>query len=75
MKRLTILLPEDVYEQLRRDAFRAKSSMADLIRKRLQGSVEGPRRRRKTVDPILRVAGICRGHAFSNDIDDALYER
>ena len=74
MKRTTIFLPDELHEQLRRDAFRAKSSMADLIRKRLQGSTDRPRRRRKT-DPILKVAGICAGPVFSNDIDDALYER
>jgi len=75
MKRTTIFLPEELHEQLRLDAFRAKSSMAELIRSRLQGAIRQPRRRRISPDPILKVAGICRGSVLSNDIDDALYGR
>jgi hypothetical protein len=47
--------------------------MAELIRTRLQAAVDRPRRRRSREDPILKVAGICRGPVLSDDIDDSLY--
>jgi hypothetical protein len=75
VKRTTIFLPDELHERLRRDAFRAKTSMAELIRTRLQRSDERPRRRSSGRDPILKVAGICRGPVLSNDIDDTLYGR
>lgn len=73
MRRTTIFLPEELHEQLRRAAFQAKTSMAELIRTRLQGSVEQPRRRGNSKDPILKVAGVCRGPVLSAGIDDTLY--
>ena len=73
MRRTTIFLPDEVHEQLRRDAFRAKVSMAELIRTRLQRPAARPRRRASSPDPILKVAGVCRGPVLSSDIDDALY--
>jgi hypothetical protein len=75
VKRTTIFLPEELHERLRQDAFRAKISMAELIRARLQRSDERPRRRGSGRDPILKVAGICRGPVLSNDSDDSLYGR
>ncbi len=73
MKRTTIFLPDDVHEQLRRDAFRAKTSMAELIRTRLRRPANRPRRREPAQDPILKVAGVCRGPVLSDGIDDSLY--
>ncbi len=73
VKRTTIFLPEELHEQLRLDAFRAKVSMAELIRARLRDSLPRPPKHGPRHDPILRVAGICRGPVFSNDIDEALY--
>ncbi len=73
MKRTTIFLPEELHEQLRRDAFQAKVSMAELIRTKLRHTNARPRRRASEKDPILKVAGICRGPVFSHDIDDELY--
>lgn len=78
MKRTTIFLPEELHEQLRQDAFRAKISMAELIRARLLSAPERPRRRGAghdpiLADPILKVAGICRGPVLSSDIDETLY--
>ena len=64
MKRITVFLPDDVHERLRREAFRAKTSMAELIRARL---------RRPADDPILKVAGVYRGTVLSSGIDDSLY--
>lgn len=75
MRRTTIFLPEDVHEQLRQDAFRAKISMAQLIRARLQRPAGRPRKRASAQDPILKVAGVCRGPILSRDIDESLYGR
>ncbi len=75
MKRTTIFLPDALHEQLRQDAFRARTSMAELIREKLRRSAGRPRRRGASQDPILKVAGICRGPILSGDIDDSLYGR
>jgi hypothetical protein len=47
--------------------------MAELIRTRLERSPAPHRGRRRTQDPILKVAGVCSGPILSDDIDDALY--
>ncbi len=75
MRRTTIFLPDEVHEQLRRDAFLAKTSMAELIRARLQHPIDRPRRRGSPEDPLLKVAGVCRGPVLSGEIDDSLYGR
>ncbi|MGA2325538.1 MAG: hypothetical protein ABSH05_04560 [Bryobacteraceae bacterium] len=75
MRRTTIFLPDEVHEQLRQDAFRAKTSMAELIRTRLRSSIDRPRRRGSPQDPILKVAGVCRGPVLSSEIDESLYGR
>ncbi len=72
MKRTTIFLPDEVHEELRKEAFRAHLSMAEVIRLRLQP----PARRaskRAARDPLLKVAGVCRGPILSERIDDELY--
>lgn len=73
VKRTTIFLPEDTHEQLRRDAFRARISMAELIRLRLRTPVGTEPKVRRAVDPLLKVAGICRGEPLSENIDSELY--
>lgn len=73
MRRTTIFLPEELHEQLRQDAFQERTSMAELIRQKLENSVQRPGKRRSRTDPILKVAGICRGPIVSNDIDKSLY--
>jgi len=48
--------------------------MAELIRSRLER--RGKRRTSQTDiqgDPLLRVAGICRGEPLTENIDEALY--
>jgi len=75
VRRTTIFLPEEVHEQLRREAYLAKTSMAELIRARLRRPVSRPRRRGSAEDPILKVAGVCRGPVLSSDIDESLYGR
>lgn len=75
MKRTTIFLPDELHERLRREAFRKKTSMAELIRSRLNGKPEGKSRKRAvTEDPLLKVAGICHGAGrLSEGIDEDLY--
>jgi len=73
MKRTTIFLPDELHEQLRQAAFRGKTSMAELIRARLQQRSRPPRRSKAARDPILKVAGVCRGPLLSSDIDESLY--
>ena len=72
MKRTTIVLPDELHEQLRREAFRKRVSMARLIRTKLQGQPLG-RRRRWKVDPLLEVSGIGRDGKLAERIDEALY--
>lgn len=72
MKRTTIFLSEEVHDQLRGEAFRARISMAELIRRRLQPAA-APRPARPAVDPLMKVAGICRGPVLSANIDQELY--
>lgn len=73
MRRTTVFLPDELHERLRREAFRAKVSMAELIRARLSHPAGTHPRRKASEDPLLKVAGICRGPVFSGDIDDELY--
>lgn len=73
MKRTTVFLPDDLHEQLRRAAFQQKTSMAELIRTRLRGATSKRSTSRASEDPILKVAGICRGPVISGDIDESLY--
>jgi hypothetical protein len=73
MKRTTIFLTEELHERLRNDAFQSRISMAELIRNRLEEATRPVERAKSGPDPIVKVAGVCRGPAFSNDIDEALY--
>ncbi|MBZ5623832.1 MAG: hypothetical protein LAQ69_34785 [Acidobacteriia bacterium] len=75
MRRTTIFLPDELHEQLRQEAFRAKTSMAELIRARPRRSTVAPRRRGSSQGPILKVAGVCSGPVLSQKIDDHLYGR
>jgi hypothetical protein len=71
MKRTTLFLPDELHEQLRQEAFRSRVSMAQIIRMRLENP--GSRPRKPKVDPLLKVAGICRGPILSERIDEELY--
>jgi hypothetical protein len=72
MRRTTVFLTDELHDQLRRDAFKAKVSMAEIIRIKLQTPDARPRRK-SSADPILKVAGVCRGPILSQDIDESLY--
>ena len=71
MKRTTIFLPDELHEQLRQEAFRSRLSMAQIIRMRLETPVSRPKKGK--VDPLLKVAGVCRGPVLSERIDEELY--
>ena len=71
MKRTTLFLPDELHEQLRQEAFRSRVSMAQIIRMRLYNPVSRPRKPK--VDPLLKVAGICRGPILSERIDEEIY--
>ena len=74
MKRTTIVLPDELYESLRRDAFNQRVSMAALFRSRLANRPATPsRKRRASSDPLLKVAGVIRDGRLSKDIDETLY--
>jgi len=73
VKRTTIFLSDEMHARLRQEAFRARISMAELIRLRLRPP-DAPAPKARTVkDPLLKVAGICRGELLSEDIDSEIY--
>jgi hypothetical protein len=73
MKRTTVFLPDELHERLRREAFQSRVSMAELIRRRL----EGRHRRRNTGkpfrDPLDEVIGTVHAEGLSERIDEELY--
>jgi hypothetical protein len=71
MKRTTIFLPDEVHERLRREAFAARISMAQLIRSRLEQGTA--RQRTRGGDPLAKVEGIVQDGHLTEGIDDALY--
>jgi hypothetical protein len=73
MKRTTIFLPDELHKRLRQEAFRSRSSMAQIIRMRLEHAASGPKKTSRKTDPLLKVAGICRGPLWSERIDEELY--
>lgn len=73
MKRTTIFLPDELHEELRGEAFRARLSMAEVIRLRIQAPSKASVRRKAVADPLLKAAGICSGPVISANIDDELY--
>ena len=73
MKRTTIFLPDELHEELRSEAFRARLSMAEVIRLRIQTPARSQVRRKAIEDPLLKVAGICGSAVLSANIDDELY--
>lgn len=71
MRRTTIVLPDELHEQLRREAFRNKVSMGRLIRSRLERR-EAKRGKWKS-DPLRKVEGIGSDGKLAEGIDEALY--
>ncbi len=76
MRRTTIFLPEALHEQLRREAFRSRISMAELIRKRLERKGQQKKSNKPSFNPLLAAAGIGKGWCdkdISKDIDKHVY--
>ena len=73
MKRTTIVLPDDLHEQLRREAFHNRVSMAELIRSRLERGQRSLKTRRWRTDPLREVEGIGSDGKLAEGIDEALY--
>ena len=73
MKRTTIFLPDGLHERLRREAFRKRVSMAQLIRLRLEQETGHRRRRAPKLDPLREVEGIGSDGRLAEGIDEALY--
>jgi hypothetical protein len=73
MRHTTILLPDELHEQLRQEAFRSRLSMAELIRSRLERWTSARKKRGSAIDPLLKAAGICRGPQLSKGIDEEIY--
>jgi len=71
--RTTIFLSEDLHAALRRDAFQAGISMAELIRQKLTSPASSGAPRSRSKDPLLKVAGACYRPILSDGIDAALY--
>jgi hypothetical protein len=71
MKRTTVFLADALHESLRLDAFRARVSMAEIIRKRLElgARAEGKPAR----DPLAKAEGAVRHGRLSQNIDESLY--
>jgi hypothetical protein len=74
MKRTTIFLPEDLHESLRREAFRSRLSMAELIRSRLDHRSSSGKQRKPKIDALGKVIGTCGGGPdLTEDINQELY--
>ena len=73
MRRTTVFLPDELHEQLRQEAFRSRVSMAQLIRSRLEQPGSARKKPSRRADPLLKVAGICRGPLLSKRIDEEIY--
>ena len=68
----TISLSDELHEELRREAFRARLSIADVIRLHIQTPATAIGKRKAVADPLLKVAGICSDLVISANIDDEL---
>lgn len=71
VKRTTVFLPEELHERLRQEAFAARVSMAQVIRRRLES---GARRRKSAcADPLAKVEAIVSDGHLTAAIDESLY--
>jgi hypothetical protein len=71
LKRTTVFLPDEVHERLRQEAFAARVSMAQVIRRRLESG--GRRRKSACADPLAKVEGIVSDGHLTEAIDESLY--
>jgi len=64
------MLPEALHASLRREAFQKRTSLAQIIRSKL----EGPARRKRKKDPLDEVIGIGSDGHMTEKIDEDLYD-
>ena len=75
MKRTTVFLSEECHERLRRESFRMRISMAELIRRKLDVSEPPTDDSAEESDPILALAGMCTGGpSLTENLDEELYD-
>lgn len=74
MKRTTIFLPEELHESLRRQAFEARVSMAQLIRSRLEESPLPNSARHTTRDVLSAMEGIVSDGTLTQNLDEEIYD-
>ena len=73
MKRTTVFLPDDLHKRLGEEARRSRTSIARLIRSRLERTYRPSKRPRAGVDPLAEVEGIMHDGKLSIRIDQMLY--
>lgn len=74
MHRTTIMLSDETYESLRREAFEKRTSVSELIRGRLEGGKAKRKARKASENPLLRVAGIFSDGTMNINLDEELYD-
>ena len=77
MRKVTLCLPDELHERLRREARATHVSMAELIRRRLGVWSYAPASAPQLTgsDPLAEVEGIARDGQLTEDVDGALYWR
>ncbi len=75
MKRTTVVLPDDVYEEVRRAAFDAHCSISEIVRQRVTVSpkstgLPGAQAGRMPLDDVF---GIINDGTLTQNLDDELY--
>jgi hypothetical protein len=71
VKRTTVFLPDALHENLRQAAFRARVSMAEIIRLRLERGTHPSGKPQR--DPLAKAEGAVRHGRLSQDLDGAIY--
>ncbi len=74
MRRTTIMLPDELHERLRREAFESGISMGELVRSRLEGNSSSRKAQRRRKNPLDSVIGIVRDGSLSQNLDEDLYD-
>jgi len=73
MKRTSISLTDEMHEQLRKEAFRRRVSMAEVIRARIEGRSARRKRAASKRDPLAAAIGIIRNGTLTRGLDEELY--
>jgi hypothetical protein len=74
MNRTTLVLPNHLYEELRREAFDKHMSLAAVIRMRLEYRPPAATTPAEAQDPLLAIAGLADSGTLTANLDAELYE-